>query len=1128
MSALDDLLARSRDPGKLVERHHFTLSREKAIEKQREFALRHQRQYVLEIIQGAIFAGATYLAIDARKNSILIAWVGAPPLEKAHLENLFDYLFADRSDKRIRHMVQLAVGINAILQAEPKSIRLESGDGTRTVRLDMDASGEGDIGISEEPIDGTYLVAEWSSGLLGALFGRWAQTEHIDVSKLIEDRCLYTPVPILLNGEAPFGFRATRNIEIFGARDQEQFDDGNRRGVIALHSSPHAPRGFRMVVGGVWISTLNLQDLSPEPLVGVICDDSLRKTADHSDIVQDARYVQMLHKVQPFANKVLLRADKRYVPPALPAIPKEALADPTDTDGPRIVYEPLPEVLLLLGPRGHTTLDALRRVDGEPLFWCTPEVSKELGEAADPLRFPFRVLRLSEGEANTLGREAKQAQLHRLNSPSDIDFVLRVMERGHEVREVTVPLPEGTLTVRLQVSGRLPAWGNGRAGTPFLVRYNDKTQATGSVEDTHVWTQGLADQPSTYEIGIPIHLPGISLVIETAPGAATMDDEIARRALDAAWQLAAPEDQPAQPELLAALLATQSLPQFSEHPHPSGQTRHPDAMVRLDAALPPSWPVRLRSIPLVDTHLGPLDLDGFLGLLQTGEVAWVRDPEGYARMEPLEKRFGYGHLAPHGVDADPLFAVARIGHRWSWVSDRALFRDGVHFTHLVFVARHKAPRTDDPTWETVEHPFPELVAIRRIDADPIDLDEAWSELYDGLRRTQAENRWEEYAHGTAVERVRGMGRVALMHLANKVEGGLSHPLLLPSDGGARWSIERIRSTAAVRVTAANGVQVSEPHTFALTLAEYQAISPDHAVRLRYDDHPDVWRSLQETSDEGWLLRTEITEARLRGWLGLRLPYDATSGILLRTTGQLIGLPELDERIPCHGLLWPMHGGSRLSTDERQLIQLTGLRMYAQLVDTLKQRLPDEVKRSAQLYAWSFCWRAHQRGRLSGTAMQLARQVEVFGPDGRTWGTLDRWLDTLPARRPPAPADVILPAPPEPTEIIEVAKGPTLSGILDRLNAALPRNIEVQAHVSELGRTAPVEVDPGSSSRSRVVLALNSDHLVVQDGMVDRGPAQELLLLEMARQCSLWGTARGQPISLLRLQQVLLSQRFEDG
>ena len=64
MSQLDELIARSRAPGAFVERKRFTLSRAKAIEKQREYALRHPQQYILELVQAAVLAGATYIALD--------------------------------------------------------------------------------------------------------------------------------------------------------------------------------------------------------------------------------------------------------------------------------------------------------------------------------------------------------------------------------------------------------------------------------------------------------------------------------------------------------------------------------------------------------------------------------------------------------------------------------------------------------------------------------------------------------------------------------------------------------------------------------------------------------------------------------------------------------------------------------------------------------------------------------------------------------------------------------------------------------------------------------------------------------------------------------------------------------
>ncbi|MCA9567377.1 MAG: hypothetical protein KC656_06020, partial [Myxococcales bacterium] len=568
MSQLDELLARSRAPGAFKNRRHFTLSRKKAIEKQREFALRDPKYYVLEIIQGAIFAGATYMAVDSRKNDILIAWVGAPMLKKEELEHLIDYLFASRTDKRIRHMVQLAIGINALLQRNPKSVRIESGSGGKCIRMELDANGENaSIGEVENPIEGTYIIAEWGGGWMSR-FG-WTSTPWTDVEQIIEKRCVYTPVPILLNGKAPFGFRATRNIEIFGARDQEPFDEGDRRGVVALHTSSKAPHGFRIVVGGVWITDLTLPEISEQRLVGVICDDNLRKTADQADIAQDPVYFpRMLHAVQPRATKLIKRAiNAAYVPPQLPPLIAEREEEEEESEapvGPEIPLAPVPEIIPMLGARGTTSLARLQGDDEEPVFWCTAEKSKEIdGEPSDPLRFPFRLLVLEEGEANQLGVERPALALHRLNAPTDIDFVLRVMERGIEIRRVTVPLPDGVLQVRLHVQGRLPAWGNGRTGTPVLLRRRGRSVATGVIDETRVL---LSDRPP-YELSLRLGLPRLSLVLEGDSEDIELDDEVARKVLSAAWQIAAPEQGEPDRDLLAALLGHEAQPQFSEDPH---------------------------------------------------------------------------------------------------------------------------------------------------------------------------------------------------------------------------------------------------------------------------------------------------------------------------------------------------------------------------------------------------------------------------------------------------------------------------------------------------------------------------------------------------------------------------------
>ncbi len=1143
MSQLDALLARSREPAIYKNRRHFTLSREKAIEKQREFALRDPRFAVLELIQGAIFAGASYLAVDTRTQDVLVAWVGAPPLRREELENIFDYLFASRADPAIRHLVQLAVGLNALLQQRPRSIRLESGAGS-CVRLELRPDGEASIGEVESPIDGTYIVAEFGGGFFSRF--RWSTPPAAKVASLIEERCLYTPVPILLNGRAPFGFRAYHKVEIFGAHDQQAFDDGERRGVVAIHDSARVRQHYRIVVGGVWITDLRLEELASVPLVGVICDDGLRKTADHAAIVQshdDPAYVRMLHGVQPHATALIRRSlDRSYNPPPLPPL-VDAKSREEGEQG--VARAPVPDPIPMVGPRGTTSVERLGTLGEEPVFWCTPEVAERLervrspheGAASDPYRFPFLLLRLTEPEANQLSDELPGLALHRLTAPADIDFILRVMERGVEYRKASFDVPGGRVEVRLHLRGHRPAWGNGREGVPILVRDGARTIATGVIQGSTVSFHDGSDE----ELEVDLCVPRLSIVYDS--DGRRLGSDVVRVVRGELWRMAVPVDGTADPELLAALLGQEARPQFAQHPSGEG--------VCLGAALPPDWPARLRVVPLVETADGPLDFDGFLRLVESGGVAQLPSVAMLRRMEPLERSFGFGHLAVPGADDLPLFAVARIGGRWSWVGRDAFFRESQPFSHLVYVAPHFGVRTEDRELRLLERPEPELVAVGRRDAGPIDLDEGWRSLYKGLRRLELENAWESRLTAERLARGRSLGRLALLHLALRVEEGTRDPLLLPSDGGARWSIERLRSDPEVRVTASNGVKVVEPKTFCLSFAAYRALAPDGELRLRYDDLPEVWHSLGETSDEGWLLRTEVAEGRLRGWLGLRMPYDASCGILLRTTGNLVALPELERSIPCHGLLWPTRGSEAISDAERQFLRFAGLRMYAQLLRMLQGRLDPERARAARLYAWGFCYRAHLRGPLAGTALQLARRVEVLDENGRVWGTLERWLDTAVAGRPPPPQELVLPAP-------EKEERPTpdrpdrsvLEVIERRFRSVLPPGLDTVVQLRPMGRNRVAEVgmygvernarfpfvvpgwDRGSgvgTSGSALAVRLNETHPLVRDALDADGPARELLLLEMARQLAVWSEeSMERKLTLVDLHQRLLVQRIGDG
>lgn len=355
MSEVASLIERSRAPGRLVERRRFTLSREKAIEKMREFSLRSPQTWILELVQAAVFAGARWIAIDISSERVFFAWIGGRHPQPADLERIFDFLFLDRADPATRHVVQLAIGLNALLQSRPRRIFVESGDGSAagTVRLELGRDGQGQIGRPESPLQGTWLSVEHRSS-----WGpRFEQTENLPEVQLVETACVWCPVPILLNYRAPFGYRGQKEIVLHGRTASRSFEVDGRRGALALPANVSEQKeGIAIVVGGVIVCRRKLPQLGvvnvggqPQALTGVIADDRLRKTADQGDIVEDERFVEMLHAVQPEAVAFIrsLPGLTDWRPPTLPPLPRgRGAGSPL---GPRPAASPPPTPC----PRSH-------------------------------------------------------------------------------------------------------------------------------------------------------------------------------------------------------------------------------------------------------------------------------------------------------------------------------------------------------------------------------------------------------------------------------------------------------------------------------------------------------------------------------------------------------------------------------------------------------------------------------------------------------------------------------------------------------------------------------------------------------------------------------------------------------
>ncbi|MCK6504193.1 hypothetical protein L6R53_12465 [Myxococcota bacterium] len=1172
MSEFDSILARSRAPGRFVERRRFSLSREKAVEKLREFSLRHPEQYILELVQAAVFAGARWIAIDVSSERLFFAWVGGRSFQRAELENVFDYLFADRAAAETRHLVQLAVALNALLQRRPREVRVESGDGTAagTVRMDLDRDGKGQLGQPEEAFQGTYLVVEhgtsWSA--------RFSGEDFTKEQGLVEERCQYSPVPILLNYRAPFGYRANREIRLYGADHAVSFDQDGRRGARGLPSvsAPAREDGVRLVVGGVWITTRRIDELGrvpgrggePRHLVGVVCDDRLRKTADQGDIVQDARFVDMLHAVQPLATALIRGAPglSGYSPPDLPRrVAEAAKAGPTRAAGPEPL--PLPSPIPQVAPRPELELEHLVGLPpGTPVFWIDPTTADALGGGADPDRFPYRLLLLSPGQAVSLSRAAPRLSLGQLGSAADAEFVARVAARQAEVLRVELPFDgsaglggRGRLELRLHLVGPRPAWGvEGPREVPIHVRVARRSAWCGALN---------------------LGLPGVSVLVELDGGAfdehagpATLSHLVRRNA----WRLlshlqvsaepdgAAPAPLPGPLRALGiAVLAAGLVPHF-----------HRDATgVRLAARLPSDWgplAAALAALPLAQAVDGPLRLRDLVDLV-TGEgappapaagttdrplprVRDLRDPADLALLAPLEQRLGPGHLRVAGQDGRALLAVAQDGlgitARWSrWQVDHA--SPGPHVRAMLWVADSLAPTLRLAGWTLLPPPFPGIALAVRDPGELPDLRGGLRLLYEELARAVREDQWAGLLPDPElVDRARQLGRLALIGLA-AATGHLAGRVLPASDGVGWRRLDELSADGALRIAPRHGPRVAEADTVLLTWDELRSLeAAGLPLPLRFDDAPEVWDGLVDPPPEqpvgtpgahGWLIRERLRVPGLDGWLGLRWPYDPTSAVLLQQSGELLALTQVDRHVPCHGLAWTTGATDTVSSVQRDLLELARLHLYQQLAERLAGGSDPSWAAEAERYALDFAvqaWRDRQVRHPEGTAGRLLATLRLQDPQGRPLGSLEAWLAREPEQRPtPAGHAARYLGVRQAEAGAEPARGDyeaALAGLERRLSRALSlagREPDLRCFFTrkELGpRRPPVRILDGASHHGTVSLELNEHHPLVYTALAEAGDAREILLLEAARLAIQVVREREGAVDLPQVHQLLAAQR----
>jgi hypothetical protein len=303
MSGIEAVIARSRREGGFSERKQFSVARSRGIEKLRKFALANPHEYILELIQSAIANGAQHIDIALEQNRCTLSYIGGGLLE-AELGQLFDFLFASKDRTDIGHVRELALGINAVLMFQPDRVVVESGDGTLPGTTRMVLHGDTDqveVGRPEQPLTGTFVHIE---GMKRSRLRSFRDLRDPPRERgIIEEKCLAAPIPIIVNHESLFGYTSQRTPGLFGYRRALSFDEGDLYGTLGIDPS-FGRASFQLLTRGVAIQS-KVHDLLPGSKVGgIVCFDALRKTVDHSGIVEDERLEEMWVRLLPYARQL--------------------------------------------------------------------------------------------------------------------------------------------------------------------------------------------------------------------------------------------------------------------------------------------------------------------------------------------------------------------------------------------------------------------------------------------------------------------------------------------------------------------------------------------------------------------------------------------------------------------------------------------------------------------------------------------------------------------------------------------------------------------------------------------------------------------------------------------------------
>ena len=283
MSSSDRLIDELRGDGREVSPGEFTLDREQARAKLRQFQLADPRRYVLFLVEAAVLRGATRVDFSIDADDLRCSFDG-PPFTADDFDQLYGSLFVSAEDDTTRARRALALGLNAVMALNPRWVRIDSADGAAGVRLELRVDRPDAIGAAPEARNGTriHVKSRFRAGLAAAFVRNLAGA--IAEERWLREHCRFARVPITLDGKpVSFGFEDPR---LAGGLGRASVEGPGLAGVVCFDPARVETPRIGLLSGGVLVAWH--ESPGPAHCVGVVESREFRRDASQADVVRDA------------------------------------------------------------------------------------------------------------------------------------------------------------------------------------------------------------------------------------------------------------------------------------------------------------------------------------------------------------------------------------------------------------------------------------------------------------------------------------------------------------------------------------------------------------------------------------------------------------------------------------------------------------------------------------------------------------------------------------------------------------------------------------------------------------------------------------------------------------------------